>query len=124
MSPSGINLAYSKQELELHGIPVLLYAGAISGDGNSEAGQVYVGYFKEGNFYLDVTAFAPTSVAFTIETKGPDGKWYTLVSFTSVTGVTKEMKILAANLGEYIRLAWDHTGTGAVTFSCYGYFKK
>lgn len=121
---SGIDLAYSKQELEHHGVPVLIYSGTISGDGNSGANPIYVGHFKEANFFLNVTAFAPTSCAYSIEAKGPDGQWYTLVSFTSVTGVTKEMKVLAANIGEYIRLAWDHTGTGAITFTCYGYFKK
>lgn len=125
MSPgSGIDLAYSKQELEHHGVPVLIKGATVTADGNSGTDPIYVGHFKEGNFFLDVTAFAPTNIIFTIQTRGPEGKWYTIVTFTTVTGVTNEMKVLAANLGEYIRLAWDHTGAGAVTFTCYGYFKK
>jgi len=124
---SGIDLAYSKQELELHGVPAQIFSGTKTATGNTGETPIYVGHFKEASFFLNVTAKSGTTptLGCKIQTKGEDGQWYDLVTFTQATDVTHEMKEKANCLGEYIRLLYTIGGTTpSFTFTCYGYFKK
>lgn len=102
-------------------IIVTIKSGAVTANGNTQSTPVRVSQFKEANFFLDVTAIAGTTKQFTatVYTKDPvSGKWFSLVAFTQATDVTSEMKTVAANLGEYISIAWvKHADTTSITFS-------
>lgn len=102
-------------------IIVTIKSGAVTAAGNTQSTPVRVSQFKEANFFLDVTAIAGTTKQFTatVYTKDPvSGKWFSLVAFTQATDVTSEMKTVAANLGEYISIAWvKHADTTSITFS-------
>lgn len=102
---------------------VLKASGAITGNGDTKTSDPKkVTQFTEANLFLDVTAVAGTpspTLVVTVYTKDPiSGRWYSLQAFTTVTGVTKEMKKITGNLGAYLAAGWVIGGdcTGA-TFS-------
>lgn len=117
----------SEQLLNVHELQtvrtkvVTIASGAKTANGNTQATPINVRQFKEANFFLDVTAIAGTTKQFTptVYTKDPvSGKWFSLVAFTQATDVTSEMKVVAANLGEYISIAWiKHADTTSITFT-------
>jgi len=89
-------------------------SGAVTASGDSKATPVNVKQFKEGEFFLDVTAASGSSPTLNvvIVTKDPiSGKWFTLVSFTQATGVTTERKVLTGNLGADLAATWALGGT-------------
>jgi len=94
-------------------------SAAATVDGDTKATPIKVTQFKEAEFFLDVTAMTGTPFDVTIATKDPiSGKWFTLVSFTQVTGVTTERKVVTGNLGAFLAATWDLSGTtSTVTFS-------
>jgi hypothetical protein len=98
-------------------------AGAITSSSDTKTSDpIKVTQFTEANFFLDVTAVAGTpspTLIVVIYTKDPiSGRWYTLQTFTTVTGVTTQMLSSAANIGGYLAVGWTKGGdcTGA-TFS-------
>lgn len=121
-----MDLAHNRRELNnlQGGVEELLYAGTITGAGNTKASNPkYVMPFKEGTFFLNVTAFTGTDCTVKVLTKHPkQDKWEDLVAFTQATGVTSERKAVAANLGDVIALDWSGTLT-SVTFACYAVLK-
>lgn len=98
---------------------VTIKSGAVTAGGNTQSTPIRVSQFKEANFYLDLTAKTGTlTFNLSIQTKDPvSGKWFTLVAFTQVSDVATEMKMVAANLGEYIACIWTIGAATAVTFS-------
>ncbi len=77
--------------------------------------------YKEALFFLDVTAVAGTAPTLDVKIKTKDptsGKWFDLVSFTQVTGVTSEMKSVGGLLGSQIAVFYSITGDSpSFTFS-------
>jgi hypothetical protein len=72
---------------------VTIHSGSEVANGNTESTPIRVSQFKEGTFFLDVTAMATTgSRTFDIGlyTKDPvSGKWFLLsTAFTQITGAT------------------------------------
>jgi len=83
-----------------------------------------VGPFKEGTFFIDLTAFAGTNLNAKFVTLDPaSGKWHDLVSFTELTAIGDEKKDVAANLGEKIALVITPTGAGDKTLTVSANFK-
>jgi len=98
---------------------VTIKSGAVAAGGNTQSTPIRVSQFREANFFLDLTAKTGTlTFNISVFTKDPvSGKWFTLVAFTQVSDVATEMKIIAANLGEYISATWTIGAATAVTFS-------
>jgi len=102
-------------------IIVTIKSGAVVAAGDTQSSPIRVSQFKEANFFLDITAIEGSTKEFTptVYTKDPvSGKWFALVAFTMATAISSEMKIVAANLGEYISIAWTkNAATTSITFS-------
>jgi len=98
---------------------VTIVSGAKTAGGNTQSTPIRVSQFREANFFLDLTAKTGTlTFNISVFTKDPvSAKWFTLAAFTQATDVTTEMKIIAANLGEYIACVWTIGAATAVTFS-------
>jgi len=95
-------------------------SSATAANGDSKLTPVKVTQFKEGEFFLDVTAKSGTSPTLNvvIVTKDPvSGKWFTLVSFTQATDVTTERKVVTGNLGAFLAATWTIGGTATPTFT-------
>ena len=93
---------------------------AVAAAGDTKATPVKVTQFKEGEFFLDVTAASGTTPTLNvvIVTKDPiSGKWFTLTSFTQATGVTTERKVVTGNLGAFLAATWTIGGTATPTFA-------
>lgn len=123
-------MSFGKQELErLRGRRILLYSGTVAATGNSHSSSKDVSQFKEASFFLNVTAASGTTptLAVKVVTKNPGpgiDKWGDVVSFTQATGITHEVKPIAANIGERVALEWTAGGTTpSFTFSVYAYVK-
>lgn len=65
-------------------------------------------------FFLNVTAVSGTSPALTVTVEdSPDGQtWYTLVTFTQATTVTREARRVLDVFGRYLRVSYTVSGTG------------
>ena len=98
---------------------VTIKTGAVTAGGNTNSTPIRVSQFREANFFLDLTAKTGTlTFNISVFTKDPvSGQWFSLAAFTQATDVTTEMKIIAANLGEYIACVWTIGAATAVTFS-------
>jgi hypothetical protein len=96
-------------------------SSAATASGDSKLTPEKVTQFKEGDFFLDVTAASGTTPTLNVSivTKDPiSGKWFTLVSFTQATGVTTERKPITVNLGAFLAATWTIGGTTpSFTFS-------
>ena len=83
-----------------------------------------VGPFKEGTFFLNVSAFVGTNVIVTILTLDPVSlEWHVIATFETLTDVGKDMKPVTANLGEKIAVVVTPTGAGAKTLTVGANFK-
>lgn len=110
--------------IAIRGKAIVLHASAArTEDGDTKTSDpIRVSQFREANFFLDVTALPGTpspTVIFKIYTKCPiSGHWYVLDTFTTVTGVTTEMRNKTGNLGTHLAVGWDIGGDASgVTFS-------
>ena len=95
-------------------------SAARTANGNTQSTPIDCGLMKEGNFFLDVTVVSGTSPTLdvVVQTKDPEsGDWFTLTSFTQATGVTAEMKSVAANMGNKLAIAWTIGGSDTPTFT-------
>ncbi len=69
--------------------------------------------------HLHVTAFSGfTNIIVLIEDSVDNSAWTTLVTFSTVTGVTSQRSTVAAGatVKRYLRASWTKTGTGSCTF--------
>jgi len=77
--------------------------------------------FDYAIYYLRVTEYSGfTNVIIKVVEKDPlTGVWFDVITFTTITGITEERKILPTNerLGAIQRLSWSVSGTGSITFS-------
>lgn len=81
-----------------------LLSGA-KGSGNWYSEDIEVGSAKEANFYVDVTAVSGTSptLDITIEEKDPvSGKYFTIVTFSTISSVTSVRKNYGTSTGELL----------------------
>lgn len=116
--PAGNNL------IGLIGLPgteiTLLASETRTTSGDTSGTPVDVKKFKEGNFFLDITAVSGTTptLDIAIKTKDPvSGKWFTIVQFTQATAIGSEMKTVG-NLGSLIAVFYTIGGTSpSFTFS-------
>src|SRR5690606_14086003 len=80
-----------------------------------------VGDYKEGTFFLNVTAVSGTDVTLdvVIETKDPvSGEWFEIARFAQVTETDKEHITVTGGLGSVIRVVYAIAGEDAsFTFS-------
>jgi len=99
----------------------VLASAARTASGDTSATPVDVKKFKEAVFFLDVTAVSGTTPTLDVKIKTKDpvsGKWFDLVTFTQVTGVTSEMKTVSGLLGSQIAVFYEIAGTTpSFTFS-------
>ena len=99
----------------------MLASAARTASGDTSAIPVDVKKFKEAVFFLDVTAASGTTPTLYVKIKTKDpvsGKWFDLVTFTQVTGVTSEMKTVSGLLGSQIAVFYEIAGTTpSFTFS-------
>lgn len=109
------DVAYSKDELEQHGGAVVeIFTGTKTATGNTKTAPVEVMHFKEGTFFIDCTAKAGTTptlnvTVLTYDKSGDD--WHVIATFTELTDVGKEMKAVAANMGDKIAIVYTLGGT-------------
>lgn len=67
-------------------------------------------------FHLHVTAFSGlTDDVITIEDSADDSNWATIVTFTTVAGLTSERKTLTGAVRRYVRVVDNVTGTGSIS---------
>ena len=73
-----------------------------------------------GFAHLHVTAFSGFSGAVIAVQDSADGTsgWASIGTFTTVAGVTGERIALSSTVRRYLRVNWDVTGTGSLTFAC------
>ena len=117
---------YSWAELQKYrGEPITIFPstqvdGAVSLTGDSKADSVSAMQFKEMTFFLNCSQFhgSLTSLDVDIITRDPvSGEWHELVSFTQLTEAGKEMKAVAANVGDEIAMQYTLVGAFTATFS-------
>ncbi len=73
-----------------------------------------------GVAHLHVTAFSGfTNIIVLVEDSVDNSAWTTLVTFSTVTGVTSQRSTVAAGatVKRYLRASWTKTGTGSATFA-------
>lgn len=109
------DVAYSKDELEQHGGAVVeIFKDTKVATGNTKTTPVEVMHFKEGTFFIDCSARSGTSptldvTVLTYDKSGDD--WHVIATFTQLTAVGKEMKAVAANMGDKIAILYTIGGT-------------
>lgn len=97
---------------------VVAAEGAITTDTNGTAIDNGAATSNGGVVHLHVTAFSGlTSDSVVVEHSTDNSSWVTLDTFTSVTGVTSERRVIAAGttVRRYMRIRDDVTGTGSIT---------
>jgi hypothetical protein len=99
----------------------LLASAARTTSGNTESTPVSVGWYKEADLFLNVSAASGGSPTLdvVIETQDPaSGVWATLTSFTQKTTTGSELKTISTNLGYRIAVKYTIGGsTPSFTFS-------
>jgi len=94
-----------------------LTAETIDGSGTGHD-QTVASTTAGGVAHLHVTAFSGfTGVVFTIEDSANNSTWATIGTFTTATAVTSQRLAIAGTVRRYVRVTWDVTGTGSVTFN-------
>lgn len=121
---------YSTNELlRIRGKYILLFSGTVTANGNSHSNRKNVMPFKEGNFFLDVTAKAGTTPTLDVKVVSKDpnpltDKWSQLFAFAQKTDVGQEMKTQVGNLGENLSIEYTVGGTTpSFTFTVYAIVK-
>lgn len=68
--------------------------------------------------HLHVTAFSGFSAAdIIVEDSANDSTWATILTFTTVAGITSQRSAISGAVRRYLRVSWDVTGTGSITFA-------
>jgi len=104
---------------------IILSASALKdADGNTHSAPIDVSGFKDGIFFLEVTAsVAPTSLDVDINTYDPlTDDWYKIGNFAQMTGNGKAAPVSLTSLGQKIAISWTLVGT-SFTFSVSGIVK-
>lgn len=71
-----------------------------------------------GVAHLHVTAFSGFSgVAIIVEDSANDSTWATIGTFTTAAGLTSQRLTIAGTIRQYVRVSWDVTGSGSITFA-------
>jgi len=95
--------------------------------GDTSASEFDVHNYDRAVFFLNVSAVSGTNPTLDVEIQTLDpasGEYFTLVTFTQATGVTKEMKKVTDGLGRRLRVVWTIGGTNpSFTFSVGAVFK-
>jgi len=115
---------YNVKELEaIKGKVIKIFSGTKTATGNTHSTPIDVMQFKEGTFFINVTAKSGTTPTLdvVVESKDPAADiWNTIATFTQATDVTNELKAVAANLGNKIAIKYTIGGTSpSFTFSVY-----
>lgn len=108
---------------------IFLPSAARTASGNTEGTPVSAAGYQEASFFLNVTAASGVSPTLDVEIETQDpvsGEWFTLVTFTQATAVSKEFRSATAALGEKIACKWTIGGgdTPSFTFSLSGILKS
>lgn len=91
-------------------------AETIDGDGTTV--DELASTLNGGVASLHVTALSGfTGVVFKVQDSPDDSVWTDLITFTTVTGVTSERATVSGAVDQYVRVTWDVTGSGSVTFT-------
>lgn len=93
--------------------------GAETVDGNGTAVDRGAGTTNGATATIHATAYSGlTSAAIKVQHSTDNSSWSDLVSFTSLTAVGSERKVVAAGttVNRYVRVVTDVTGTGSITF--------
>jgi hypothetical protein len=83
--------------------------------------------YKEANFFISATAASGTpSCTATVDVYDElTNLWYVLVTFTAITAIAKEMKLVQYGLGRTLACTWTISGgTPSLTFSIAACFKS
>jgi hypothetical protein len=122
---------YNVKEIErLRSKKILIFSGTKTETSNTKSTPIDVSQYKEATFYLEATAKSGTNptLTVTIVDRHPHSgstTWYTIVTFTQLTDVGSERKVLAANIGSKIAAVFTIGGTGTPswTFNLYAIVK-
>lgn len=91
----------------------LLSSTAVASD--TATSSMYVGDYTEAIVYINATAVSGTpSIAPTVQVSDDDTTWYTHTAGTAITA-TGQQAIKVTNIGPYIRLYLDITGSTSIT---------
>lgn len=90
--------------------------GSIAADGTSAV--LDLGDRAILRLRLNVTANAATSLAVTMQGSQDNENWFTLGTFATVTTPAAESKIFPC--ARFVRASFNHTGSGAQTFTLTG----
>lgn len=98
---------------------LILHAlGAETADGNGASADNDAATTNGGVASLHVTAYTGlTSAVIKVQHSEDDSVWEDLITFTSVTAVTSELKTVTGDVHQYVRASVDVTGTGSVTYA-------
>ena len=118
---------YNVKEIErLRSKKILIFSGTKSATSDTKTTPIDISQYKEATFYLEATAKTGTSptLTVTIVDQHPhpgSTAWYTIVTFTQLTDVGTERKVLAANIGSKIAAVFTIGGTAgpSYTFNLY-----
>jgi hypothetical protein len=103
----------------------LLSSSIVTTNGNTA--DINVGNYKEGIFFLNVTAVSGTSPTLdvSIQSKDPvSGVYFTIANFTQVTDITSQSICITSCMGSIIRVQYKVGGTNpSFTFSVGGVLK-
>lgn len=91
--------------------------GAETGDGNGTSLDGAAASSNGGVAHLHVTAYSGfTNVVFTIADSANNTDFSTIGTFATVSGLTQERLVIAGTIRRYVRVSYDVTGSGSVTF--------
>ncbi len=70
--------------------------------------------------HLHVTAFSGFSGVDVIVEDSATGSsgWATILTFTTAAGLTSQRSAISGAVRRYLRVSWDVTGSGSITFAC------
>jgi len=93
---------------------------------NSNSDDVDVSKYKEGVFFLNVTAITGATLDVIVKSKDPlSGSYVEIGRFTQVIAAGAQVLIIEKGLGEYLQVAWELSAAPAsATFSVGMHFKS
>jgi hypothetical protein len=102
-------------QADLNGVALTSLA-AVTADANGTSVDNGAATSNGGVIHLHVTAYSGfTSVSAIFEHSTDNSAWSTKDTFTSVTAVGSERRVISGTINRYTRIRWDVTGTGSIT---------
>lgn len=99
---------------------ITLVTGNKTASGNSEDNPIDVSRFRQGIFYLEVSAVGGTNPTLDVDIMVKNmasGEWYTKESFEQMTATGNATPIILDTFGQEMAIEWTISGTESPNFT-------